>query len=120
VTVRGEGRDQAVADALVALLHDRGAAAIADHADVRRWSGSLQAVRAGIEHFGRLDGIVNNAGILRPADIADVSNDDFDAEIGVHLKGTFGCLRHACEYWRDENRAGRRPNAAVVNINRRA
>ncbi len=116
VSVRGEGRDTTVAGELVALLRDRGSDAVADYSDVSQWSGSEQAVRTGIEHFGRLDGVVNNAGIFRPDDIADVTESDFDAQIGVHLKGSFGCTKHACAYWRDENRAGRRPNAAVVNI----
>src|SRR5262249_30103635 len=70
VSVRGEGCDTTVADELVALLREKGSDAVADYSDVSQWSGSAQAVRTGIEHFGRLDGVVNNAGIFRPTDIA--------------------------------------------------
>lgn len=113
--VAGQGADVAPAQEVVDIIESRGGSAITNGEDISSWEGARRAVQAGIEAFGRLDGVVNNAGILRQAEIADVSEADFDALTAVHLKGTFGCMRHACAYWRDEARAGRTPRAAIVN-----
>jgi NAD(P)-dependent dehydrogenase (short-subunit alcohol dehydrogenase family) len=68
-----------------------------------------------VNRFGALDGLVNNAGVLRRADVADLVEEDLDLELGVNLKGAFACTRFASEYWRQESRAGRRRCASVVN-----
>jgi NAD(P)-dependent dehydrogenase (short-subunit alcohol dehydrogenase family) len=102
-------------DPLVELLTSRGYEAVGDHSDISTWEGARTAVRRGIEYFGRLDGIVNNAGVLRRADVAEIEEADLDLEFAVNVKGAFACTHHASEYWRQENREGRRPHASVVN-----
>lgn len=77
--------------------------------------GAERAVRHAVETFGGLDIVVNNAGILRDAFITKMTEGDFDAVIGVHLKGTFNMTHHACVYWQDESKAGRERKAAIVN-----
>ena len=68
-----------------------------------------------VDEFGRLDVLVNNAGIVRDAMLFSMSEDDFDAVVRVHLKGTFATTHHASVYWREESKAGRQPRAAIVN-----
>ena len=68
-----------------------------------------------IAEFGRLDVLVNNAGILRDKMIFSMAEDDFDSVIRVHLKGTWCMSRHASAYWREQSKAGDQPRAAIVN-----
>lgn len=114
-SITGTGSDTSVAETVVATIVAEGGTAIANHDDISNWEGARRAVYAGIDAFGSLDGLVNNAGILRTADLADLVDDDFDALVGVHLKGSFACCVHALSYWRDEHRAGRTLRASVVN-----
>lgn len=113
--LRGTGGDDGPAHQVARLISDAGGEAVATTADISAWQGARAAVHRGIDAFGRLDGVVNNAGIARPADVADLTEDDFDALSRVHLKGTFGCTAHACAHWRERHRAGERVAAAVVN-----
>lgn len=103
------------ADECVERFVADGLEARADSSDISSWAGAKALISATLAHFGRLDGLVNNAGVLRRADVADLAEADLDLELGVNLKGTFACTRFACAYWRGEARAGRRPNASVVN-----
>jgi NAD(P)-dependent dehydrogenase (short-subunit alcohol dehydrogenase family) len=66
-------------------------------------------------NFGKLNILVTNAGILRDRMIFNMSEEDWDAVIAVHLKGSFSMIRHACEYWRNEHKAGRIHNGRVIN-----
>jgi NAD(P)-dependent dehydrogenase (short-subunit alcohol dehydrogenase family) len=113
--VRGEGSNAAPADAVVAEIHSAGGHATANHDDISDWRGAERAVRTGIEAFGKLDGLVNNAGNLRKGDLADLAEADFDSLVRVHLKGSFACTKHALHYWRERFNRGEQPNAAVVN-----
>jgi NAD(P)-dependent dehydrogenase (short-subunit alcohol dehydrogenase family) len=72
-------------------------------------------VRQAVEEFGRLDIVVNNAGILRDGYIAGLTEQQWDAVIDVHLKGHFAVLHHAAAYWKEESKAGRQPSASVIN-----
>jgi NAD(P)-dependent dehydrogenase (short-subunit alcohol dehydrogenase family) len=114
-SLQGEGADKGPAQEVVDVITARGGDAVADVEDISTWAGAGNAVSHAIEHYGRLDGLVNNAGIARPSDIADLAEADFDALMGVHLKGTFGCTARACKYWRDRADAGERVRASVVN-----
>jgi NAD(P)-dependent dehydrogenase (short-subunit alcohol dehydrogenase family) len=92
-----------------------GLTAWADTSDISTWDGARSLIGATVDRFGALDGLVNNAGVLRRADVADLVEEDLDLELGVNLKGAFACTRFASQYWRQESRAGRRRRASVVN-----
>ena len=85
-----------------------GGEAVANTDDVADWEGGRNLVRTAIDTFGRLDVLVNNAGIVRDRTIANMTEDEWDSVVRVHLKGHFVPLRHAAAYWRDEAKAGRR------------
>lgn len=113
--VHGVGSDTSAAQAVVDQIRSEGGQAIANAEDIATWDGAERAIHAGIEAFGRLDGLVNNAGNLRKSDLADLCEEDFDAIVRVHLKGAFACAAHACRYWREQHANGNRTNASVVN-----
>lgn len=113
--VRGEGASRALADETVQEIRALGTEAVANHDDISDWQGARRAIHTGIDTFGKLDGLVNNAGTLRKQELADLTEEDFDSLVRVHLKGSFACTKHACHYWRERYRAGDDPKAAVVN-----
>src|ERR1700733_13040467 len=98
--------DLAGAAECVERLRADGLTAWADTSDIGTWDGARSLVSGAVSRFGRLDGLVNNAGVLRRADVADLTEEALDLELRVNLKGAFGCTRFACEYWRQENRDG--------------
>src|SRR5690606_15314481 len=67
------------------------------------------------EHFGRLDVLINNAGILRDRMLVNMSEAEWDAVIQVHLKGTAAPSHHAAAYWREQSKAGEQPDARIIN-----
>ncbi len=72
-------------------------------------------VETAIETFGALDAIVNNAGILQDRMLANMAEQEWDAVINVHLKGTFAPARHAAAYWREQSKAGNGVAGRIVN-----
>ena len=114
-SVAGEGADKRPADEVAELIRSRGGEAVANYDDVADWKGSKSLVQQAVEAFGTLDVLVNNAGILRDKMIFSMSEEDFDAVIRVHLKGTFAMTHHASAYWRERSKAGNQPRAAIVN-----
>ncbi|MGV0784928.1 SDR family oxidoreductase [Mycolicibacterium peregrinum] len=111
----GEGTDAGPAHDVVAEIQAAGGKAVANTANVATWDGAKSLVQQAIDEFGRLDVVVNNAGILRDGFIPTMAEADWDAVIAVHLKGHFSVLRHAAEYWKAQSKAGDQPNAAVIN-----
>jgi NAD(P)-dependent dehydrogenase (short-subunit alcohol dehydrogenase family) len=103
------------ARAVVEEVRAAGGEAVANTDDVSDWEGAGRLVRTAIDSFGGLDALVNNAGILRDKMFVNMSVDDWDAVIRVHLRGTFAPTKHAVAYWRDESKAGRQRVARVVN-----
>jgi NAD(P)-dependent dehydrogenase (short-subunit alcohol dehydrogenase family) len=81
-----------------------GGRAIANGADVADWEQSKELVDQAIAEFGGLDIVVNNAGILRDRMIYNMSEEEWDAVIRVHLKGHFCVSRHATAYWREKSK----------------
>jgi NAD(P)-dependent dehydrogenase (short-subunit alcohol dehydrogenase family) len=77
--------------------------------------GGEALVAQTLERFGRLDAVVNNAGFVRDRMFVSCTEEEWDAVIRVHLKGHFCLAHHACEHWRNESKAGRQPNARIVN-----
>ncbi len=111
----GEGHDAGPAHQVVGEIVAAGGRAVANTDNVADWNGAKSIVQQAIDEFGRLDVLVNNAGILRDAFIAGMDESQWDAVIGVHLKGHFAMLRHAAAHWKAQAKAGDQPNAAVIN-----
>ena len=98
--VDGKGRSSDVAEAVVEEITSAGGVAIANAEDVADWDGSRRVMESALEVFGHLDILVNNAGILRDRTVANMSIEEWDDVIRVHLRGTFVVSRPACRYWR--------------------
>jgi NAD(P)-dependent dehydrogenase (short-subunit alcohol dehydrogenase family) len=111
----GSGSDVSAAQAVVNEIGEAGGEAVAHTEDISTWAGAQSLVGQAVESFGQLDVLVNNAGILRDAFVASMSEEQWDAVIQVHLKGHFACLRHAAEHWKARTKAGEDVKAAVVN-----
>ncbi|WP_227984179.1 SDR family oxidoreductase [Nocardia spumae] len=111
----GEGSDTGPAQEVVDEIRAAGGKAVANTDNVAVWDGAKNLVDQAVSEFGTLDVVVNNAGILRDGFIASLEEPQWDAVIAVHLKGHFNVLRHVAEYWKQLSKAGRQPNAAVVN-----
>ena len=101
----GVGADLGPADEVVNEIKAMGGEAVANGDDVSDWNGAKHMVDQAIETFGKLDALVLNAGILRDRMLVNMSEDEWDAVIKVHLKGTFAPSRHAAAYWRDQAKA---------------
>jgi NAD(P)-dependent dehydrogenase (short-subunit alcohol dehydrogenase family) len=115
VGVRGEAGDGSPADDVVAEITATGGRAIADGASVTDWAGVAGMVTRAIEEFGRLDAVVNNAGILRDRMITSMAEDDWDAVVAVHMKGTFAVTKAACDHWRSIVKGGGTVTGRVIN-----
>jgi NAD(P)-dependent dehydrogenase (short-subunit alcohol dehydrogenase family) len=111
----GSGSDTGPAHAVVEEITARGGEAIANTDDVADFKGAERMIRAAIDSFGDLHVLVNNAGILRDRMLVNMTEAEWDDVIRVHLKGHFAPLHFAAAYWRDQAKAGRPVNAAVVN-----
>jgi len=112
---RGEGSDGAPAEQVVAAIEEAGGQAVASYHDVADWQQAEQLIKTAIKHFGGLDVVVNNAGILRDRMFVSATPDEWDAVMHVHLRGHFCVARHAAAYWRAEAKAGRMPDARIIN-----
>lgn len=111
----GTGGSVGPAGEVVDAIRAFGGEAIANGADVADWDQAEAMVRSAIDHFGRLDTLVCNAGFLRDRMLANMSEDEWDAVMRVHLKGHFIPSRHAVAYWRDQAKAGTPVDARIVN-----
>jgi NAD(P)-dependent dehydrogenase (short-subunit alcohol dehydrogenase family) len=113
--VDGSGAGTAAADQVVDVIKARGGEAVANYDSVADYDGAGNIVKSAIDAFGRLDVLVNNAGILRDKMMFSMTPEDFDAVIQVHMYGTFNTMRHASAYWRSESKEGRQPSASIIN-----
>ena len=111
-SVDGERMQSNSADAVVDEILSRGGKAVANTASVANWNGAKLIIDTAIEHFGRLDIVVNNAGNNRPSSLVDLAEQDVDSQIGVHLKGTLAVSHFAAAYW---NEVGAEAHRAIVN-----
>lgn len=111
----GQGADTGPAHDVVDQIVAAGGRAVANTDNVADWAGAKAIVQQAIDEFGRFDVLVNNAGILRDSFIAGMEEAQWDAVIGVHIKGHFAMLRHAAAYWKAQSKAGEQQNAAVIN-----
>ena len=111
----GTGTDVSPAQQVVDEIVAGGGEAIANGDNVADWDGAQRMVDMAIETFGGLNAVVNNAGILRDRMLANMTEQEWDAVINVHLKGTFAPARHAAAYWREQSKAGHAVAGRIVN-----
>lgn len=111
----GEGTDQTPAQQVADEIKGFGGEAVANYDNVADFKGAENLVNQAVEEFGRLDILVNNAGIIRDRMIVNLSEEEWDAVINVHLKGHFAPTRHAAAYWRAQSKAGNQINGRVIN-----
>jgi NAD(P)-dependent dehydrogenase (short-subunit alcohol dehydrogenase family) len=116
VSLRGEAeQDEASpSDQVVAEIDAAGGTAVADSTSVTDWEGMKDLVDRTVEQFGDLHAIVTNAGFIRDRMLVSMAEEDFDAVIAVHLKGTAALTKHACAYWREQDKAGAKVSGRVV------
>jgi NAD(P)-dependent dehydrogenase (short-subunit alcohol dehydrogenase family) len=113
--VRGEGADVTPAAEVVREIERAGGRAVVSGDDVSDWAQAKRMVDTAIEAFGRLDVLVNNAGILRDRTLANMSEQEWDAVVRVHLRGHAAPTSHALAYWKNEAKRGRPVRASVVH-----
>ena len=111
----GTGADTGPAQEVVDEIVAAGGEAAANTDDASTWDGAARLIQQAIATFGGLDVLVNNAGILRDKMLFAMSEDEWDAVIRVHLKGTFAPSRHAAAYWRERSKAGGTNDARLIN-----
>ncbi|MGW5121869.1 SDR family oxidoreductase [Streptomyces noursei] len=115
VTADGAGTSGGPAQQVVEEIRAHGGQAVAHTGDITTDDGARSLVTTALDTFGRLDALVNNAGFLRDRMLVNLAEDDWDAVMRVHLKGHFLPLKHAAAHWRTEAKAGRTPDARVIN-----
>lgn len=112
----GEGEKEVkVADEVVEEIRKMGGEAIANYDFVDDFEGARRIIYTAIEKFGKIDILVNNAGILRDKMIFNMTEDDWDKIVAVHLKGTFNCSHHACVWWRQQAKEGKKISGRIIN-----
>lgn len=113
--IDGTGDDRSPAQQVVDEIRSMGGEALANAEDVSDWEGGQRLVNSAVEAFGGLHILVNNAGILRDRAIVNMTEEEWDAVIRVHLKGHFVPTRWAAAYWREQAKAGHQVSASVIN-----
>ncbi|MDY7104686.1 MAG: SDR family oxidoreductase [Actinomycetota bacterium] len=113
--VDGRGSSGGPAGEVVDDIRGMGSEAVANGDDVSDWDGAGRLIQTAIDTFGGIDVLVNNAGILRDRMLVNMTEDEWDAVIKVHLKGTFAPLRWAAAHWRERAKAGESNDARIIN-----
>lgn len=113
--VDGSGGSTGPAGEVVEEIRGMGGEAVANGDDISTTDGADELVRTAVEAFGGLDVVVNNAGILRDRMLVNMSDEEWDAVVKVHLRGTFAPSRAAARWWREQSKAGREVDARIVN-----
>jgi NAD(P)-dependent dehydrogenase (short-subunit alcohol dehydrogenase family) len=111
----GTGADLTPAQQVVEEIKAAGGEAVVNGDDVSDWAGAQRMINQAVETFGDLHVLVNNAGILRDRVLANMLEDEWDAVIKVHLKGTFAPSRWAVAYWREKAKSGEKLDARIIN-----
>lgn len=114
-SLSGEGRDTSAADDVVAEIKAAGGNAIANYEDITDWDAAKRIVDAAVAAFGDLHVVVNNAGIVRDRMFVSATPEEWDATMHVHLRGHFCVSRHAVDYWRGQQKAGKAVDARIIN-----
>jgi NAD(P)-dependent dehydrogenase (short-subunit alcohol dehydrogenase family) len=111
----GTGQSRSPAEEVVKEIRAAGGEAVANFESVSDFKAAKRILECALDNFGKLNVVVNNAGILRDRMIFNMNEEDWDAVIAVHLKGTFNMTRHACTYWREQHKAGNLLNGRLIN-----
>jgi NAD(P)-dependent dehydrogenase (short-subunit alcohol dehydrogenase family) len=107
VSVDGEGKDNSPATQVVNEIKAAGGEAIANFGDISEMDQAEELIRTALDSWGKLDILVNVAGILRDRMIFNMTAEDWDAVIKVHLRGTYATTRFASIHWRQARQGGR-------------
>jgi NAD(P)-dependent dehydrogenase (short-subunit alcohol dehydrogenase family) len=110
----GTGGDPGPANEVVEEIKSAGGEAVANTDDVSDFAKAGALVQQAIDTYGGLDVLVSNAGILRDRMLFSMTEDEWDAVVRVHLKGTFAPARHAAAYWRERSKAGETNDARLI------
>jgi NAD(P)-dependent dehydrogenase (short-subunit alcohol dehydrogenase family) len=102
VSLAGTGGDEAPAHQVVAEIEKVGGVAVANTDSVAEFASAGKIIQCAVDTFGRIDCVVNNAGILRDAIFHKMTEDDWDAVVNVMLKGAFNTCRHAADHFRKQ------------------
>ena len=113
--VDGSGGDLTPAQQVVEEIKGMGGEAVANGDSVSSWEGAQRLINTAIETFGDLHPVINNAGILRDRMLTNMTEEEWDAVINVHLKGTFAPSRWAAAYWREQAKAGKPVDGRIIN-----
>ncbi len=111
----GTGQASGPANDVVKEIKDAGGQAAANFESVTDFQGAKKIIDCAIDNFGKLDILVNNAGFLRDKMTFNMTEEEWDAVIAVHLKGTFNCGRWACAYFREQGKAGKLQSGRIIN-----
>jgi NAD(P)-dependent dehydrogenase (short-subunit alcohol dehydrogenase family) len=112
--IAGEGSDATPAQQVVEEIKAAGGEALTNGENVADFAGAGRMVQQAIDDFGRLDILVNNAGILRDRMLVNMTEQEWDSVIAVHLKGHFAPTQHAAAYWREQSKAGEDVRGRVI------
>lgn len=113
--IDGSGSDEGPAQNVVEEIRSAGGEAIASTDSVTSWDGAKRIVQDAIDAYGRLDVLVNNAGILRDRSLVNLEEAEWDAVIDVHMKGHAAPTHWAAVHWRERSKSGDDVNASVIN-----
>jgi NAD(P)-dependent dehydrogenase (short-subunit alcohol dehydrogenase family) len=111
----GTGGSDGPAGEVVTAIRNSGGEAVANGADVATEEGAQNLIEHAIDTWGRVDVVVNNAGILRDRTLCNMSYSEWDDVIRVHLRGTFGPSHFAARHWRERSRGGEDTEGRIIN-----
>ncbi len=113
--IDGTGGDLSPAEQVVQEIKGMGGEAVANGDSVSSWEGAQRLINTAVDTFGDLHAVINNAGILRDRMLTNMTEEEWDAVINVHLKGTFAPSRWAASYWREQAKAGKPVDGRIIN-----
>jgi NAD(P)-dependent dehydrogenase (short-subunit alcohol dehydrogenase family) len=113
--VDGTGASAAPAQQVAAEVRQLGRRALVNGDDIATEEGARRLIDSAIAELGRVDVLVNNAGILRDRMLVNMTYAEWDEVVRVHLRGTFGPSHFAAQHWRDRSKAGEPVDARIVN-----
>ncbi|MDQ1431030.1 MAG: hypothetical protein QOF40_1632 [Actinomycetota bacterium] len=111
----GTGGAAGPAGEVVDTIRAAGGEAVANAGDVSSWDGAAGIIATAIDTFGKLDVLVNNAGIVRDRMAVSMEEHEIDAVLAVHLKGTLATMRHAANHWRERAKSGEDTQGRIIN-----